>query len=71
MDERTITVTWMDGITETYKNVTTSVREGVLHVHEYNDRHTLIINEWHFPTANIRVWNPVTNGNGHTYDRLQ
>jgi len=59
-------ITWMDGITETYCNVTTSVRDGVLHVHEYDIRHSLVA-EWHFPTANIRVWNPVDQHNKHEY----
>ncbi len=59
-------ITWMDGITEIYENVTTSVRDGVLHVHEYDKRHALI-GEWHFPTANIRVWAPAGQRNGHVY----
>lgn len=61
-------ITWMDGIVETYKNVTTSVREGVLHIHEYDKRHALVA-EWHFPTNNIRVWAPADQRNGHAYTR--
>jgi len=59
-------VLWMDGIVEVYKNVTASVRDGVLHIHEYNTRHTLIA-EWHFPTNNIRVYHPADQENGHGY----
>jgi hypothetical protein len=61
-------ITWMDGITETYKNVSTSVRDGVLHVHEYSDITRVIIGEWHFPTNNIRVYAPAGEQNGHHYD---
>jgi hypothetical protein len=62
-------ITWMDGITEVYRNVSTSVRDGVLHVHEYSDVSHVIISEWHFPTANIRVYAPAgKENNGHRYD---
>ncbi len=69
MDLTDLRVLWMDGISETYKNVTASVRDGVLHIHEYNARCTLIEAEWHFPANNIRVWHPADQANGHAYTR--
>jgi hypothetical protein len=62
VDLKTIQITWMDGQKETYKEVTTSVRDGVLHIHQYAGEAHLLTSEWHFPTSNIRVWSPVTNG---------
>ena len=53
----TIRVVWMDGKKAIFVDVTTSVREGVLHVHRYRSNN--IIREWHFPTNNIRWWTPV------------
>lgn len=64
MDLRTIEVTWMDGEVQVYKQVTTSVLNGVLHIYQYTGITSTMINEWHFPISNIRVWNPVTNGHG-------
>ena len=61
MDLKTIEITWMDGQTAVYKSVTTSVREGVLHIHEYAGDAHVLTNEWHFPTANIRLWAPLAN----------
>lgn len=52
----------MDGEERTYEDVTTSVLNGVLHIHQYLGTTRTLINEWHFPISNIRVWNPVTNG---------
>lgn len=60
-------ITWMDGISETFGNVTATVLNGVLHVHEYTGVTRVLKNEWHFPTANIRVWAPAGQGNGHAY----
>lgn len=61
-------ITWMDNVSETYRNVTTTVRDGVLHVHEYSGVTHAIIGEWHIPTANIRVYAPDNGHNGHSYD---
>lgn len=66
VDLKTITITWMDGVSETYRNVATSVRDGVLHVHRYTSVTNQLTGEWHFPISNIRVWGPA-NGNGHAY----
>ncbi len=65
MDLRTIEITWMDGQSEIYKSVTTSVRDGVLHVHEYAGDAHILTAEWHFPISNIRVWAPLINGHHH------
>ena len=56
----TIQILWMDGKKATLPDVNTSVREGVLHIHQYTG--TAIVGEWHFPTANIRWWTPVQDG---------
>lgn len=65
MDLKKIKVTWMDNVEETYEDVTTSVHEGVLHVHQYVGSARMLRNEWHFPISNIRVWSPLTNGSHH------
>lgn len=62
MDLRHIEVTWMDGQQVTYQNVTASVLNGVLHIHQYTSITHSLQNEWHFPISNIRVWGPVPNG---------
>jgi hypothetical protein len=67
VDLKTITITWMDGVTETYPHVTTIVRDGVLHVHQYTSVTNTLAAEWHFPITNIRVWAPA-DSNGHAYD---
>jgi len=59
VDLKTIEITWMDGQSETYGNVTTSVRDGVLHVHAYTGITSTLTGEWHFPISNIRQWTPV------------
>jgi hypothetical protein len=66
VDLKTIEITWMDGETAVYKDVTTSTLNGVLHVHEYAGDSHVLTNEWHFPISNIRVWNPITNGHRKT-----
>jgi hypothetical protein len=66
VDLKTVEITWMDGEQQVYKEVTTSVRDGVLHVHQYAGEQHVLTNEWHFPTSNIRVWSPVPNG--HHFD---
>jgi hypothetical protein len=38
MDFRTITVIWMDDLEETYPRVETIVRDGVLHIHQYDTK---------------------------------
>lgn len=61
MSLATIKITWMDGYSRTYADVTTSTRDGVLHVHQYGDIGDVsaITAEWHFPISNIRMWKPV------------
>ena len=56
MDLDTITVWWMDDREETYPDVSTVVRDGVLHVHQYIPPRGTLIRSWHLPLANIRVW---------------
>lgn len=58
MDLKTITVQWMDGQQETYSNVVLSVREGVLHIHQYKTDTHALAREWHHPLSNIRTWQP-------------
>lgn len=67
MDLKAILITWMDGESETYSPVTTSIRDGVLHVHEYASATNGLTGEWHFPLSNIRSWQPVTTP-GHPQD---
>lgn len=53
----------MDGKRTVLSDVTTSVREGVLHVHRYGSGGSgPITGEWHLPTSNIRWWSPVNGG---------
>lgn len=61
----TIVVVWMDGASETYPHVTTSVRDGVLHVYQYTPLTNVLTFEWHFPISNIRMWHPEKNGRHH------
>lgn len=58
MDTKTIVVLWMDDREETYPNVATVVRDGVLHIHQYTELTHRLTGEWHLPTANIRTWEP-------------
>jgi hypothetical protein len=58
VDTRTITVIWMDDREETYPRVETIVRDGVLHIHQYDTKTLKRTAEWHIPTANIRMWYP-------------
>ena len=58
MDLKTITVQWMDDIEETYPDVSTIVREGILHIHQYTPPRGSLVREWHLPTANIWAWYP-------------
>lgn len=58
MDLKTITVLWMDDHEETYPDVTTTVREGVLHIHQYTGLRESIAREWHWSMINIRGWYP-------------
>lgn len=58
MDLKTIEILWMDGEQQVYDGVTTSVHEGVLHIHQYTSVTHMLTGEWHFPTANIRMWGP-------------
>ena len=63
----TVKITWMDEYTRTYENVTTSTRDGVLHVYQYSGKRghgSEILHEWHFPLSNIRMWKPVAAGPG-------
>ncbi len=60
----TILITWMDDDrypARTFSDVNTSIREGVLHIHQYTTSSNKLIREWHFPLNNIRGWEPVTN----------
>jgi len=58
MDLKTITVLWMDGEKETYSDVAVSVRDGVLHIHQYGPPRGSLTREWHHPLSNIRTWHP-------------
>lgn len=58
MDLRDIIVTWMDDREETYPDVSTQVRDGVLHIYQYVPPRGTMKREWHLPLSNIRVWNP-------------
>jgi hypothetical protein len=58
VDLRDITVTWMDGREETYPQVSTQVRDGVLHIYQYASPRGVLEREWHHPLFNIRTWNP-------------
>ena len=58
MDLKTVTVLWMDDREETYPDVSTIVREGILHIHQYVPPRGSMVREWHLPTSNIRVWYP-------------
>ncbi len=60
MDLESITVLWMDDKQETYPNIAHSVREGVLHIHQYAEKAHSIIREWHWPISNIRGWYPAS-----------
>jgi len=60
VDLKNIRIEWMDGPSREYANVTTSVRDGVLHVHQYAAPSSVLVTaEWHFPISNIREWKPV------------
>lgn len=58
---RSITVIWMDDVTETYPGVETSLRDNVLHLYRYSGVTRTLIAEWHHPTSNIRTWHPEGN----------
>jgi hypothetical protein len=58
MDLKTIIVLWMDDREETYPQVETIVRDGVLHIHQYVPKTLKRIREWHWSLYNIRGWWP-------------
>jgi hypothetical protein len=60
MDTKTITLLWMDDREEIYPDVTTTVREGVLHIHQYTGQTHVLTAEWHWSMINIRGWWPAS-----------
>jgi len=58
MQTKTLVITWMDGPTATYTDVTTTDLNGTLHIFQYRQGSPAPVDEWHFPTVNIRAWGP-------------
>ena len=59
MNLKTIRVTWMNELKEVYEDVTTTVSDGVLHIHQYVGSAKMLYDEWHIPINNIRLWKPL------------
>ena len=59
----TITVIRMDDVVFTYPDATVSVREGVLHITQYNTKGTPRA-QHHHPLTNIWDWYPEGQDNG-------
>lgn len=58
MNTSTIKVTWTDGYSEVFSNVTTTVRDSVLHLHQYGGVCSVLMREWHIPLFSVRIWKP-------------
>ena len=58
MDTKTITLLWMDDREEIYPDATTNVMNGVLHIHQYDEKTLKQVAAWHWSLSNIRGWYP-------------